>query len=100
MIPCSSRPGILDTTPQKETAKSFATDMDAVLKLEKNRYRAVYLPVARNNPSGELAVFDMANPDLVSGARPATTVPTQALFMLNSQFVKAQSDALAKARSR
>jgi len=86
----------LDRKPQTATARAFGTDIDGDVKSADKRYRAVYLPVARNNSTGELAVFDPANADLVTGARPNTSVPTQALFMMNSGFVQAQSVALAK----
>jgi hypothetical protein len=43
-----------------------------------------------------LAVFDFAEPSLVVPARDTTNVPSQALFMMNSSFVTAQSQALAK----
>ena len=44
--------------------------------------RSIYLPVARNNLAPELEIFDVANPEMVSGDRPLTTVPTQALYLL------------------
>ena len=40
-------------------------------------------------------VFDYPNPGLVSGNRNASTVPTQALFMMNSEFVEVQAAAFA-----
>ena len=52
--------------------------------------------MARNNPATELAIFDAANPDLVSGRRSQTTVPTQALYLLNSDFLHARAAALGK----
>jgi hypothetical protein len=36
-------------------------------------------------------VFDYPNPGLVSGNRNTSTVPTQALFMMNSDFVMRQA---------
>ena len=72
-------------------------DLDAPLSYEKDAKRTVYLPVARNNPSGELALFDGANPDLVTGKRNDTTVPTQALYLLNSGFLLNEARAVAKA---
>ena len=61
------------------------------MSFAKERLRTVYLPVARNNQVAELEVFDAANPDLVTGARAATTVPTQALYLLNSEFMIGQA---------
>ncbi len=60
------------------------------------RYRSVYLPIVRDFVPDVLAVFDFAEPSLVVPARDTTNVPSQALFMMNSSFVTAQSQALAK----
>ncbi|MEZ0258659.1 MAG: DUF1549 domain-containing protein, partial [Chthoniobacter sp.] len=46
--------------------------------------RSVYLPIARELLPDALAVFDFAEPGFVSGQRETTTVPSQALFLLNS----------------
>ena len=59
-------------------------------------YRSVYLPIVRDYVPDVLAVFDFAEPTLVVAARDTTNVPSQALFMMNSPFVTAQSRALAK----
>jgi hypothetical protein len=60
------------------------------------RYRSVYLPVLRNKPPEQLAVFDLPDPSLVVGQRETTTSPTQALFLLNSPFILEQSEHLAR----
>lgn len=60
------------------------------------RYRSVYLPIVRDFVPDVLSVFDFAEPSLVVAARDTTNVPSQALFMMNSAFVTAQSQALAK----
>ena len=60
--------------------------------------RSVYLPFKRERPVGELeilSVFDFPHPNDITGARPNTTVATQALFLLNAPFVKKQSARLA-----
>jgi hypothetical protein len=58
-------------------------------------YRSVYLPLLRGVTPPTLAAFDPVTQTLVTGQRDATTVPTQALYMLNSSFVRLQSQALA-----
>ena len=83
--------GQLDRTPGTATATAIGIDLDNPLSFSKDRKRTVYLPVARNNPSTELTLFDGANPDFVSGQRIETTVPTQALYLLNSEFLQAQA---------
>ncbi len=64
------------------------------------RYRrSVYLPYKRERPQGELeilSVFDFPHPSDITGARPNTTVATQALFLLNAPFVKQQAARLAE----
>jgi len=60
--------------------------------------RTVYLPFLRQRPQGELeilSVFDFPHPNDIVGARPRTTVATQALFLLNAPFVKQQAGALS-----
>ncbi|MDP7011883.1 MAG: DUF1553 domain-containing protein, partial [Verrucomicrobiota bacterium] len=58
-------------------------------------HRSVYLPVARQAVPEVLKAFDFAEPSIIVGRREITTVPTQALFLLNSEFVNDQSKALA-----
>jgi hypothetical protein len=59
------------------------------------RYRSVYLPLLRGVTPKSLEVFDPVGQTLVTGQRESTTVPTQALYLLNSSFVRKQSLALA-----
>ncbi len=58
--------------------------------------RAVYHPSFRNTLHPLLEVFDFADPNLVVGSRPTSTLPTQALFMLNSPLVMGQAEQAAK----
>lgn len=88
--------GELDRTPGEATATPKGVDLDKNLDFKKERQRTVYLPIARNNPVPELALFDAANPDLVSGARSGTTVPTQALYLLNSETMHAQAAKIGR----
>ncbi len=92
--------GRLDRTPGEATATPVGIDLDKPLSYEKDPRRTVYLPVARNNPTGETALFDGANPDLVTGRRSGTTVPTQALYLLNSEFLTREAQGVAKAAMR
>jgi hypothetical protein len=57
------------------------------------RRRSVYLPVIRNDLPPIFEVFDFADPDVSTGKRDTTTVPTQALYLLNSPFVISQARA-------
>ncbi|MFM9068197.1 MAG: DUF1549 and DUF1553 domain-containing protein [Planctomycetota bacterium] len=58
--------------------------------------RSVYLPQLRGVTPKSLEAFDPVDQTLVSGSRDVTTVPSQALFLLNSNFVKKQSYELAR----
>ena len=61
-----------------------------------SRHRSVYLPLLRGLTPKTLEAFDPVEQTLVSGSRDATTVPSQALFLLNSSFVRKQSLQLAE----
>ncbi len=56
--------------------------------------RTVYGMLDRSNLPGTFRVFDLASPDQHSPQRFQTTVPQQALFLLNSPFVTEQAKAL------
>lgn len=58
-------------------------------------YRSVYLPVPRNAVPDALTVFDFAEPSAVNGSREVTTVPSQALYLLNNDFVAKQAKRFA-----
>jgi cytochrome c553 len=57
--------------------------------------RSLYLPIIRNELPTMLTVFDFANPDLVTGKRPVTNVPAQALLLMNSPFVMDSAEQAA-----
>ncbi len=78
--------GELDPTPggktlPRELRSEFGFDYDKLL------VRSVYLPVFRNNIESLFSVFDFSNPNLVAGRRAVSTVPSQALYLMNSEFV-------------
>ncbi|MBC8164822.1 MAG: PSD1 domain-containing protein, partial [Bryobacteraceae bacterium] len=61
-----------------------------------NVSRSVYLPLLRGVVPASLEAFDPVAQSLVTGERESTTVPAQALFILNSPFVRQQSATLAE----
>ena len=61
-----------------------------------NHRRSVYLPVVRNTVFDFFQVFDFAEPHVGNGKRASTVVAPQALFMMNSPFVKEQAKAFAE----
>jgi hypothetical protein len=58
--------------------------------------RSVYLPIVRGYVPEILKVFDFPEPSMIYGSRDVTTVATQALYMMNSDFVTAQAEAFAQ----
>ncbi len=58
------------------------------------RRRTVYSFIDRQNLPGVFRTFDFASPDTTSPQRYVTTVPQQALYLMNSPFVIEQARAL------
>ena len=64
--------------------------------IDDSNQRSVYLAMVRGRPLPEiLALFDIANPNLVVAQREVTTVPAQALYLMNSPFMAEHSKAFA-----
>ncbi len=49
--------------------------------------RSVYVPVFRNSGYELFNTFDFANPNFTIGKRSRSSIPTQALFLTNSDFI-------------
>ncbi|MBM3766070.1 MAG: DUF1553 domain-containing protein [Acidobacteria bacterium] len=76
----------------------FLSD-NAKLDPATNRRRSIYQPTVRKGQVEEMDVlnlFDFPDTNQITGARSTTTVPTQALYLMNAPFVKQQAAALAK----
>ena len=58
--------------------------------------RSVYLPIVRGAVPEMLSLFDFPEPSIIGGVRNVTTVPTQALFMMNSPQVLRNAGQLAR----
>ena len=76
--------------------RRFVGVSEDVLVNASGNTRSVYLAVARDVLPDALAVFDFAEPSLVTGARETTNVPSQALYLLNSPFATTQAQKLAE----
>ena len=57
--------------------------------------RTVYLPVLRSGVNDILQAFDFPDPAVVNGRRSQTTIPSQALFLMNSRIVDVAAERLA-----
>ncbi len=66
------------------------------LELSRNHRRTIYGVVSREYLSTMLSLFDFPNPNLTSENRVSTTVPSQRLFLLNSDMMIKQSSALCE----
>ena len=69
----------------------FLNNLDADMA-----HRSLYLPVVRGATTAVMQCFDCADPNLVTGARRPTIVPTQSLFLMNSGFAMTQAQGFAK----
>ena len=72
----------ISSGPTRSRPTIFLHDLDA---------GSIYLPVVRNALPDVLALFDAADPNGVTAVRNETTVPSQALFLLNHPFVREQA---------
>ncbi|MEE2827384.1 MAG: DUF1553 domain-containing protein [Planctomycetota bacterium] len=77
--------GQLDLTPGGRTIRKMA-QYDLGYEFDTRR-RSVYVPAFRNSMLDLFEVFDVANPNLVTGHRVTSTLPTQSLFLMNSPMV-------------
>ena len=81
--------GDLDLTPGGRTIRKITQyDFGYTFNTVK---RSVYVPSFRNSMLDIFEVFDFANPNLVVGNRNTSTLPTQALFLMNHPMVIKQS---------
>ncbi len=76
-------------TMPKDLSSEFDYNFDT-------RRRSVYLPIFRNNLPELFDLFDYADPNVVDGNRNTSTLPTQALYMMNSDFVQDRAKEAAK----
>lgn len=68
--------------------------------LDNTQRRSIYLRVKRSELLSQMTMFDAPEPTQSIGERVATTVPTQALAMMNSPLVRQQAEKLlARIRS-
>lgn len=60
-----------------------------------NLHRSVYLPIIRDDLQESLKLFDFPDPNISSANRSESIIPTQALYLMNGEFVTTQSRAMA-----
>ncbi|MGE0608900.1 MAG: DUF1553 domain-containing protein, partial [Pirellulales bacterium] len=93
----------LDFEATRDTLLAAGGDLDgtlggfavSIVTRPFSRRRTVYGFIDRQELPGLFRSFDFANPDAHSPQRFSTTVPQQALFLMNSPFVQEQAARLA-----
>lgn len=97
--------GRLDTTPAKGSAVARQGEGISIPRGpgfrqspnagggSEDTHRSVYMPIVRDNLPEALSLFDTADPSFVTGERMNTTVPAQALFLMNNSFVIRHAEA-------
>ncbi len=94
--------GQLDLEPAVGSVVQKVGDGDIGTGISPSRFagtsfkRSVYLPIVRGAVPEMLQVFDFPDPSIIFGQREVTTVPTQALYMMNSSFMIEQSRHFAE----
>ena len=84
---------VIPATERDDRVKSM--DLKAWFAPTRN-HRTIYQPILRDYVPDEWSLFDFPDPELVTGRRGITTVPTQALFLMNSPFIVEQSAKTAR----
>ena len=88
------RDGILTVTGALDT-QMYGRAVKILEPPYSNR-RSVYAFIDRQNLNPIFRNFDFSNPQETTGKRPNTTIPMQALFTLNSEFVQNHATRLAE----
>lgn len=83
-------------SPVSKLRGEFGRGNSTAVAKAASQHRSIYLPIVRNAVPEVLKLFDFAEPSILVGERPVTTVPTQALYFLNSELVTSQCDRLAQ----
>jgi hypothetical protein len=84
------------TAKQKQQAETIINNAGDPTQETYAKRRSVYLFIDRQNLPNTFRAFDFASPDTHSPQRYTTTVPQQALFLMNSPFITEQVGALVK----
>jgi hypothetical protein len=105
LAPTNGGPALPLEFPENVTSLSPKAVNPPAFNLKKFRpvqefERTVYLPVIRTatqpGPAKLRDVFDFTQPAQIAGKRAETAVPTQALFLLNSDMLRARATEIAQ----
>jgi hypothetical protein len=94
------RPRRLEAEVIRDSLLAVGASLDTTMYgpsiLDNSSRRSVYLRVKRSELIPFMTTFDAPEPTQSIGERISTTVPTQALAMMNSPFVRQQAERLAQ----
>lgn len=94
------RPQRLEAETIRDALLAVGGNLDAKMYgpsvLDNTTRRSVYLRVKRSELIPSMTMFDAPEPTQSIGERSVTTVPTQALALMNSPFVRGQAEKLAE----
>ncbi len=82
-------------SPLQPKSPHFPTKAKHVIHIFANVGPSQYGYIDRQNLPGMFRTFDFPNPDASSSERFRTTVPQQALYLMNNHFVAEQADKIA-----
>jgi hypothetical protein len=92
------RPRRLEAEAIRDALLAAGGNLDATMYgpsvLDNTLRRSIYLRVKRSELLPVMTMFDAPEPTQSIGERSVTTVPTQALAMMNSPFVRQQAEKL------
>ncbi len=93
-------PRRLEAETIRDSLLAVGGNLDATMfgpsVLDSSQRRSVYLRVKRSELLPVMTMFDAPEPTQSIGERSITTVPTQALAMMNSTFVRQQAEKLSE----
>ena len=82
--------------PERPKASAgTGTRRDSQSSPNNNTHRSVYLPIVRDQVPDSLNLFGFPDPNITSPGRPESIVPTQALYLMNGDFVTTQAQDMA-----
>jgi hypothetical protein len=92
----------LEVEPWRDAMLAVAGNLDRTLggpsvdlQSPDNRRRTLYAAISRHSLDPVLRLYDFPDPNLTNDRRTATIVPSQQLFVLNSDFIVRQAKVLA-----
>jgi len=91
-----SRPKSSPLTDFDYGADIHHSDLPKALDLIDGHHRTVYVPTLRGHRTRLYNLFDYPDDETVNSARNASTVPTQALYLMNNPLVQSYAGALAE----